>query len=167
MRGKAFVIALALSLTACAAHSEVKSDYDKDYDFARLKTFDFKHQARSVKDPLGSNDLWNRRIQNELQSEFAKSGYTQAGNKTPDFLVAYYMGTRQMEDVRFIGYGYPGVASWRRGGWLEPGRDCGESRTRVHVGHRRDPRRRELGGRGYDTEPSIRQGRRHSSRGDK
>jgi hypothetical protein len=37
---------VALTAAAVTVHAETKSDYDKEYDFAKLKTFDFKQQAQ-------------------------------------------------------------------------------------------------------------------------
>jgi hypothetical protein len=112
--------AVALSAAAVTVRAETKSDYDKEYDFAKLKTFDFKEQARpAVEDTQGPNDIWNRRIRDELTTDLVADGFqvTQSGN--PDFLVAYSMGAKEKADVRYLGYGFPGWGRhrWGWGGW--------------------------------------------------
>lgn len=120
MKVKTLLAAVALTAAAATVGAETKSDYDKEYDFAKLKTFDFKQQARpAVRDTHGPNDLWNRRIRDELTTDLTADGFqvTQAGN--PDFLVAYSMGAKEKADVRYLGYGFPGWGRhrWGWGGW--------------------------------------------------
>lgn len=120
MKVKTMLAAVALTAVAATVGAETKSDYDKEYDFAKLKTFDFKQQARpAVRDTRGPNGLWNRRIRDELTTDLTKDGFqvTPAGN--PDFLVAYSMGARERDDVRYLGYGFPGWGRhrWGWGGW--------------------------------------------------
>jgi hypothetical protein len=119
MTAKTLIAAVTLSAAAATLGAETKSDYDREYDFARLKTFDFKQQAKpAVKDTHGPNDLWNRRIHDDLTTALTANGFerTEAGN--PDFLVEYSMGAKQKTDVR-LGYGYPGWGRhrWGWGGW--------------------------------------------------
>jgi hypothetical protein len=152
---KTLLAVLALAVIALPAHAELKSDYDKEYEFAKLKTFDFKHQARPVKDPQGPNSLWKRRIHNELLKDFGVNGFERTATGNPDFLVAYYMGTKQKEDVRYLGYGFPGWGRhrWSWGGW-GPGFDVWslpytESTLVVDV---IDAHTNMLVWRGYDTD---------------
>jgi hypothetical protein len=71
------------------------------------------------KDPVGTNTLWNQRIRDGLQQELAANGFQRVTTGKPDFLVAYYMGTKQRYDTRYINYGFPGFwGRWHRGwGW--------------------------------------------------
>jgi hypothetical protein len=118
MKAKTSLIVLAILVGGLIVSAETRSDYDKEFDFAQLKTFDFKRQSRSVKDPLGTNELWNRRIHDDLVTQLTLQGFDHVKNRYPDFLVAYYMGTKEKEDVRYLGYGYPGGGRrWRRWGW--------------------------------------------------
>jgi hypothetical protein len=76
MKVKILLTAVALAAAAATVRAETKSDYDKEYDFAKLKTFDFKQQARpKVKDTHGPNELWNRRIRDELATDLAADGF--------------------------------------------------------------------------------------------
>lgn len=122
MQGKVMIIVLALSTAAAAARAEVKSDFDRHYDFTRLRTFNFQPQVRSVRDPLGSNSLWDGEVKDELAQQLVERGFVEdAGENNADFLVAYYMRTHQKEELRAIDDG--GVWNrhrWPRSGW---GRD--------------------------------------------
>jgi hypothetical protein len=112
--------ALALTAAAAGVRADTKSDYDKEYDFAKLKTFDFKQQVRpTVRDINGANALWNRRIHDDLTSDLRADGYTLTSAGSPDFLIAYSMGARERTDVRYLGYGFPGWGRhrWAWGAW--------------------------------------------------
>jgi hypothetical protein len=110
------VLALLLSSAAmCAAFT--KSDYDRKFDFSKLRTWDFKAQHRKAKDILGDNELWTRRLRTDIESDLSGKGYQKISQGEPDFLVAYYMGTKEKEDVRYLGYGFPGYWRGRRWGW--------------------------------------------------
>lgn len=120
MKVKVLLGALALTAAAAGVRADTKSDYDKEYDFARLKTFDFKQQARpTVRDIRGPNALWNRSIHDDLVADLRTDGYTLAPTGNPDFLVAYSMGARERTDVRYLGYGFPGWGRhrWTWGAW--------------------------------------------------
>jgi hypothetical protein len=118
MKSKHILMTLLL-LVGCApvCTAMLKSDYDRKYDLVKLHTWDFKTQNRKPKDTLASNDLWDRRIREEVESDLSSSGYHRVRDGEPDFLVAYYMGTREKEDIRYLGYGYPGFWRGRRWGW--------------------------------------------------
>jgi hypothetical protein len=123
MQTKALLGAMALLAVAATARAETKSDYDKEYDFAKLKTFDFKQQARPpVRDTHGPNSLWNRRIGDELARDLSADGFQRTTAGDPDFLVAYSMGARERADVRYLGYGFPRWG-WHRWGWAGWGPD--------------------------------------------
>jgi hypothetical protein len=101
--------------------AETKSDYDRSFDFASLKTWDFKVQTRMPTDPVGTNTLWNQRIRTAIEQQLAETGFERLTNREPSFLVAYYMGTKEKYDTRYINYGFPIGWGWHRwwrwGGW--------------------------------------------------
>src|SRR5262245_49496835 len=118
MKVKILFTVMALTASAVAAQAETKTDYDKEYDFAKLKTFDFKEQARpTVRDTQGPNNLWNRRIRDEMVTDLTASGFQRTETGSPDFLVAYSMGAKERADVRYLGYGFPRWG-WHRWGWV-------------------------------------------------
>ena len=124
---KAFRAALAGALLLAAVTSafalSVKSDYEKDYDFSRLRTFAFKTD-RAADDPLRTNTIEAGRIQNALAAQLQASGFNQS-SESPDFVVAFYSRTKEktrLLSTRFgfgpefgWGYGIPYRSRWRWG----------------------------------------------------
>ena len=51
-------IALALMLMGGLVGAETNSYFDKEYEYATLKTFDYKMQRRISVDPVANNSLW-------------------------------------------------------------------------------------------------------------
>ena len=102
-------VGLALAPVSAPAQS-IQTDYDRSFDFSRLKTYDFAEQTRRPNDPLAANSMNDRRVRAALDSQLVAHGYTRDTSGKPDFLVAYHAGTRNQVDVREWGYG-PG--RWR------------------------------------------------------
>ena len=122
---KASKILLAVLFVAAVAPAALcastKSDYQKDFDFSRLRTFAFKTD-RANNDPLAVNTIEAERIQSALARELESNGYTSdTGN--PDFTVAFYSRTRERTRVQSFGfgpgfgwgYGIPFRGRWRWG----------------------------------------------------
>src|SRR5690348_12843191 len=91
-------VVVALTLTAAATAGgaraqSVQSDFDRAFDFSRLKRFAFAQQQRGPNDPLAANELNDRRIRTALDSQLVARGYTR-DSSGPDFLVAYHAATR-------------------------------------------------------------------------
>ena len=122
--------ALVLFAITAAFGMSVKSDYQKTYDFSRLRTFAFKTD-RTSDDPLTTNTIEAERIQNALAAQLEANGFTQAA-QDPDFIVAFYARTKQVTSVQSTpgfggfgrfgygrgfgwGYGVPGAGRWRWG----------------------------------------------------
>jgi hypothetical protein len=105
---------LSLMLTAVVAYGvSVKTDYDKDYDLGKLKTFAFKEQSRSSKDPLSTNSLLDNRIKDALRSQLEARGYQYAQDGNADFLVCYFASSMERQNIQDFGYGFP--RRWRWG----------------------------------------------------
>ena len=125
--------ALVLFAITAAFGMSVKSDYQKTYDFSRLRTFAFKTD-RATNDPLNSNTIEAGRIQSALATQLEANGFTLA-TQDPDFIVAFYATTKQKTSVESTGfgpgigggfgygrgfgwgYGIPGAGRWRWGYW--------------------------------------------------
>lgn len=157
-------IALALILMAmfgAVVFGDTKSDYDRSYDFSRLRTWDFKVMTRMPRDPVLRNELWNRRIREGLISHFAEVRFIKIDDAEPTFLVNYFMGLKEKYDVRYVDYGFPGrfESMNRWGRWYGWGPGYGhvdiwripytESTLILDV---IDSRTNHLVWRGYDTE---------------
>lgn len=105
---------LSLLLTAVAAYGvTVKTDYDKDYEFGKLKTFAFKDQSRSNSDPLRTNTLLDNRIKDALRNQLEARGFQYAPDGNADFLVSYFASSMEKLNVEDFGYGFP--RRWRWG----------------------------------------------------
>ena len=165
-----YKITLALLLTALfsvVTLAETKSDYDRTYDFSKLRTWDFKAITRMPRDPVAQNELWNRRIRDGLITHLSEVGFTKIDDGTPSFMLNYFMGIKEKYDIRYIDYGFPvwygNLGRWgRRNGW---GRWYGWNPGYGHVDIWRipykestlildviDSRTNHLVWRGYDTE---------------
>ncbi len=158
MKNKLFLTSIVIALLSVAVLAETKSDYDRSYDFSKLKTWDFKVLNRMPTDPVGTNSLWNQRIRDGVEQHFAAIGYKKINDGDPDFLLGYFMGIKQKYDIRYIDYGFPG--RWGRWGrWYGWGPRMGqvdvwripytESTLVVDI---IDPHTNQLVWRGYDTE---------------
>ena len=66
MRYKIILALFATALFSVAALAETKSDYDRNFDFSKLRTWDFKVVTRMPNDPIARNELWDRRIRDGL-----------------------------------------------------------------------------------------------------
>lgn len=159
--GRVVVACVCLAVMWVGVRAETKSDYDRDYDFSKLKTWDFKVMARMPTDPVGQNSLWDQRIRTGLDQHMGEVGFKKVSDGDPDFLVTYFMGVKQRYDVRYLNYGFPGMwGRWgRRGGWHGWGPGFGqvdvwripytESTLVVDIV---DPHTNQMVWRGYDTE---------------
>ncbi len=99
---------LVLFLCACAATATaqtVQSDFDRSYDFSKLKTFNFAEQR--FDDPLAEDALNNGRIRHALESRLMAAGYGMEEVDRPDFVVVYYVTSRNKFSVQDYGYGPP------------------------------------------------------------
>ena len=143
---------MMLFITATGALAETKSDFEKGFNFSKFTKWDFKQHNRMPRDPLGSNPMWNKRIQAALQTDLEKKGYERVTTGHPDFLVTYYMGVKEEYDSRVIPYGFPGGS--RRWGWGGGGADVfkipyNESTLVVDI---IDAQSNQLVWRGYDND---------------
>ena len=125
MRYKIITALLLTALFGVAAFAETKSDYDRNFDFSRLRTWDFKVLTRMPSDPVAQNELWDRRIRAGLTSHFAEARFTKVDHGEPSFLVNYFMGLEKKYDTRYLNYGYPGHFERMNGrdrwyGWNPP-----------------------------------------------
>lgn len=153
----ALILAALFSVTALA---ETRSDYDRNYDFSKLRSWDFKVVRRTRNNPIAGNELWDRRIREGLISHFAEVSFAKVDNGEPTFLVDYFMNMARRYDVPYIDYGFLSrVESMNRYGrwypWDPPysqinvwTRPYTESKLIVDV---IDPRTNHLIWRGYDT----------------
>jgi Domain of unknown function (DUF4136) len=153
------LVALVATLGAVSL-AETKSDYDHRYRLAPGSTWDFRTQKNAANDSLGKNGLWDRRVRDDLSSQFAAAGLMRAGNAAPDLLISYHLGTRQSYETEYLNTGFPayyGRFGYRRH-WAGWGFGWGTT-TVVKIPYLKstlvmdvyDARTNQLVWRGYDT----------------
>jgi len=114
---RAFRIFIVLSLmlvSGIAFGMNVKTDYDRSFDFGRLKTFAFKDQRRPDGNLLQRNTLVDNRIREALKRDLEARGFRYQPDGPADFVIAYYARERERAEVEPIGYGMPYRWRW---GW--------------------------------------------------
>ena len=115
MKGFRILIGLSVMLVAGIAFGmNVKTDYDRSFDFGRLKTFAFTDQKRPGGNVLQLNTLVNNRIRDALKRELEARGFRYQPDGQPDFVIAYYARQRERAEAEPIGYGMPNRWRW---GW--------------------------------------------------
>lgn len=105
-------VSLVLLPVSVAAQS-IQTDYDRSYDFSRLKTYAFAKQTRGPNDPLAANPINDRRVHMAIDSQLVAHGYIKDTTGAPDFFVGYHAATRSRLAVQDWGYG-PGRWGSRR-----------------------------------------------------
>ena len=116
--------ALLMAATTTALGISVKSDYDKEFDFTKLRTFAFKTD-RAANDPLSTNTIEAERLQNALIAQLQANGFSQSSQDS-NFIVAFYSRTKQKTEIESIpsfgfgpgfgwGYAMPYRERWRWG----------------------------------------------------
>ena len=92
----------------------VKTDYDRAFDFHKLKTFAFREQKRPDGNLLQRNTLVDNRIREALRRDLEARGFRYQPDGQADFVIAYYARERERAEVEPIGYGMPYRWRW---GW--------------------------------------------------
>ncbi len=101
-----FIAFCLMVFTMSCATMAVKSDYDRDVNFANYRTFDWMAQPQKpVTNPVAQNSLLDKRIKTAVNSKLTAKGYQQQSDN-PDFLIVYHSGLKDKVDVTSWGYGY-------------------------------------------------------------
>ena len=101
------MLAMVLGLLAVSAAAQsVQSDFDRSFRFSELKSFSFAVQKRGATDPLAGDTLNDGRIRNGLESQLTANGFRMESEKA-DFVIAYYVTTKNKLNVQDFGYGPP------------------------------------------------------------
>ena len=112
-------VGLIMALAGCSSRF-VKSDYDREVNFAKYKTFDWQAQAEKT-NPLEQYTLSEKRIKKAVEKELTTMGYQKQTTGTPDFLIAYHvkvedLSTSNGNGSRGYGYGGFGYGGYGYGG---------------------------------------------------
>lgn len=94
------LVFILFTFASSAQAQSVQADFDRAFDFSRLKTFNFAVQRRSPGDPLAKDTLNDGRIKSALESKLTASGYRRETAQKADFAIAYYVTTRNKLDVQ-------------------------------------------------------------------
>jgi len=106
---------LSLMLTSGIAFGvNVKTDYDRSFNFGKLRTFAFEDQKRPDGSLLQRNTLVDKRIRDALIRDLESRGFRYEPSGQADFLIADYARQREAVEVDPIGYGMPYRWRW---GW--------------------------------------------------
>ena len=89
---------LVLCCAAGALAQTVQTDYDHNFNLAKLRTYGFHKQERGPRDPLVANSINDRRIHDALNTQLGLNGFTENGQ--PDFWIAYFVKTRAGLDIQ-------------------------------------------------------------------
>jgi hypothetical protein len=101
------LISLGLVAVGCST-IYVNQDYDKNTNFADLKTYDWlptSETGESAKARMKYSTLWDKRVHDNVDRQLTARGYQQ-NSTSPDFYVMYYIGSQEKIDVTDWGYHY-------------------------------------------------------------
>ncbi|RMF57941.1 MAG: DUF4136 domain-containing protein, partial [Calditrichaeota bacterium] len=103
-------LSLLILLSGCSPIS-VRTDYDREVDFAHYRTFKWMPRAKQKKARgVPVSPLVDKRIRRAVERELASKGYVISQSGRADALLAYHVVVHQHMDVTAWGYGYRG---WR------------------------------------------------------
>jgi hypothetical protein len=114
--------AMVLLLGATTALAQdVRYNFDKNADFSKYKTYKFV----PIKDATPVNDLVDKQIKAELESQLSQKGLSKVDGDNADLFIGYQTAIGQEKQFTSYdsswGYG-PG---WGRGGWYGGGMSSG------------------------------------------
>jgi hypothetical protein len=119
------VLAFA-ALVASPAHAQKPQiQWDKEYDFSKVKTF--KWQPPASPSLADSNPIMHRFIESALEKEFQNVGLTETTGD-PDVFVTYHGSVDTEVQLRSTSFGYS-VGSYGMGGWGMSGYSLGSQHT--------------------------------------
>lgn len=96
-----FCCGLLMMFSSIAAMAQsVQTDYDRSFNLASLRTYDFYPQERKPGDPLAASPMNDRRIHNALDLQLKANGFSNSTSGRPDFLIAYFVSTRKGLDIQ-------------------------------------------------------------------
>lgn len=105
-----FTCGLFLLLCAGGALAQkVQTDYDRNFNLAKFKTFGFYQQERRPGEPLAASPINDRRIHDALDSQLRTKRF--AASEQPDFMIAYFVTTQKGLDIQDNRFGL-----WQRRG---------------------------------------------------
>jgi len=96
-----FVLFLIGFTVSCASIFGVQHGYDKQVDFANLKTYDWM----PIPEKATIDSLSVQRIKNSVNAELNAKGLMMTSDN-PNFLIAVHLGSNDKVQIANFGYGY-------------------------------------------------------------
>ena len=103
---------------SCASIYGVQHDYDKQVNFANLKTYGWM----PIPDKANIDSLSVQRVKNAVNAEMKAKGLMMTSDN-PDFLIAEHLGKKDKVQVTDWGYGYGPHGGYWGGYWGPQGVD--------------------------------------------
>lgn len=104
----AILLGCAALVTLSCSTVQVHHDFDRDYNFSRLKTYEWLPASA----PAELSELRIKRFRSVFDQQMASRGYTRTA-ENPDFLIAMHVTGREIIEVTDWGYRY-GSYRWGR-----------------------------------------------------
>ena len=101
-----------ISFVGCSSLSTT-TDYDKDVDFSKYKTYSFYEGNMPADDALSANPLAKKRVISSIEANLNGKGFKKADNA--DFVVIVHAGTKEKMQITNYGYGGYGYGMYGRG----------------------------------------------------
>ena len=91
---------LLLVCAGAVSAQSIQTDFDRSFNLAGLKTYDFYQQDRKPGDPLAASPINERRIHNALDAQLMAGGFRNVTGGQADFMIAYFVTTRKGLDIQ-------------------------------------------------------------------
>lgn len=121
-RQQAFVVIAVLALAVAVVHAGVKvrTEFDKDFDFTKVRTFgwdpdgagEVKLLMREGGDPEQIRARWEPTIKDAVEKELTKRGLVPATTGTPDLVMHYYFLSGPNSESQYRGQFIGAVPPW-------------------------------------------------------
>jgi len=112
-------LVLAATLSACASTPQVASDFDASANFASYQSYSWVRGGPQS----GTNALLHQRVQDAIDAELARRGYSRVDSASAQFAIDFTLGSRdRVETSDFGDFGpyYPAYGRAYRYGWARP-----------------------------------------------
>ena len=111
---------LALAAAVVQAGVKVRAEFDKDYDFSKVRTFgwdaagagEVKLLMKEGGDPEQIRARWEPTIKDAVERELTKRGLVPATTGTPDIVMHYYFLSGPNSESQFRGQFVGAVPPW-------------------------------------------------------
>jgi hypothetical protein len=94
-----------------AFFGQTHSDFNKNYPFGRLHSWNFANSKVNTRDSFGYNEIWDVSLRDNLEIQLRTLGFTRV-MEDPDFNVDYRLGTKERHRIRVFHDDY-----WAGGVW--------------------------------------------------